>query len=97
MALRREEILARLARLRPELAQLGIKSVAVFGSVARDEAIASSDLDLLVEFERTPGIFGVLEAQERLEGLLCCRVDLVTKGSLHPRLKDRILAEAVYA
>ncbi|MGQ0665072.1 MAG: nucleotidyltransferase family protein [Pseudomonadota bacterium] len=93
----KEELLARLSALKPELERLGIKRIAVFGSVARGEGGPASDLDLLVEFYDTPGIFEFIGVKERLEELLGRRVDLATEGALHHRLRDRILKEAVYA
>ena len=80
-----------------ELQALGISSLSIFGSVARDEAGPGSDVDLLVQFDRPVGYFHLFEVQERLEALLGCKVDLVTHGGLRPELRDDILAEAVRA
>jgi predicted nucleotidyltransferase len=94
----RNEILARLARLKPELiARDRIASLAVFGSVARDEARPDSDVDILVEFDEPPGYFGFVDLQQRLSEELGARVDLFTRASLHPALREKILAEAVDA
>ncbi|MBV8603474.1 MAG: nucleotidyltransferase family protein [Pelomonas sp.] len=84
----REQLLA-IARRR------GITSVRVFGSMARDEALEDSDVDLLVTL--APGTSGLalggllLDAQE----LLGRHVDVVTETSLHPALRDRVIADAV--
>jgi predicted nucleotidyltransferase len=67
----------------------------LFGSVARDEATAKSDVDLLVEFDRPTGFFGLIRLQLFLEELLKCPVDLGTPGGLRPRLRQRALAEAI--
>ena len=84
----REELLS-LAHRR------GITSVRVFGSMARDEARADSDVDLLVTL--APGTSALalggllLDAQD----LLGRHVDVVTAASTHPALRDRVLADAV--
>jgi predicted nucleotidyltransferase len=94
----REEIIAKLRVLKPELARDShVAAIAVFGSVARDEARPDSDVDILVEFEKVPDIFAFLRLQDQLSKRLGRRVELVTKRALHPALKDRILEEAVYA
>ena len=80
-----------------ELRQLGVRSLFVFGSVARDEATDISDVDLLVEFDRPVGYFHLFEVQARLEDVLGCRVDVVTAGGLRPEIRERVMAEAVRA
>lgn len=91
------EILA-ILRSRPhELTRYPIKSLAVFGSVARDEARVESDIDLLVEFSEPIGLFDFVRLQDQLSALLGKRVDLVTPAALHASMRERILAEAVYA
>lgn len=93
-----DRILAVLRENLPELqAEFGVDSLAVFGSTARGQADADSDIDVLVEFEPTPGLFGFLALQERLSTLLEGPVDLVMKTALKPRLRDRVLQEAVAA
>ncbi len=74
----------------------GVKSLALFGSVARDQASPISDVDLLVEFDRPVGLFGLFALQEYLENLLGCPVDLGTPDSLKPRIRDQVLSERVY-
>lgn len=72
----------------------GVRSVRVFGSRARGEATEASDVDLLVEpGEPRPFFFpGGLIAD--LEALLGRRVDVVTLASLHPALRDAVMADA---
>jgi predicted nucleotidyltransferase len=93
----RAEALAQLQRHREELAALHVASLALFGSVARNEAEPGSDVDLLVEFDAPVGLFEFLAVKERLEAILGTRVDLVTRTSLKPQLRERILREAVRA
>ncbi len=76
--------------------KFGVSSLSLFGSVARDEAIDVSDVDLLVEFDRPTGYFGLIALQEYLEGALGRRVDVGTAGSLKPRLRAKVLQECVH-
>lgn len=95
----RDEVLRILAEHREQLRAMGAERLSVFGSVARDEAGDDSDVDILVEL--TPGahigMFEFLALQETLSELLGRDVDLATLASLHPRLRDVILREAVLA
>ena len=93
--MKRAEVLRLLAAHRDELTALGVESLSVFGSVARDEAGPNSDVDLLVEFSRPVGLFGFFDLQERLEAILDTKVDLGTSDGLKPRIRDRVLREAV--
>lgn len=93
----RDEVLRRIRAERPELTRLGVRSLALFGSAARDEATPASDIDLLVEFERQVGLFGFIRVKQHLERILGRRVDLVTPDALKPQLRDAILREAVPA
>jgi len=74
----------------------GVSSLALFGSVARNEAGPTSDIDLLVEFHRPVGLFGLFALQDRMEDICQCKVDLGTKDSLKPHLRSKILAEVIF-
>jgi predicted nucleotidyltransferase len=96
----RRRILEVIADHREELAgDFGVKSLALFGSVVRDEATSASDVDLLVEFDGRPvGLFHLSRTQHYLEGILGIpRVDLVLRDSIKPALRERILREAIHA
>jgi uncharacterized protein len=80
----------------PELERLGVKSLALFGSTARNEATSTSDVDILVEFNRSVGLFEFVRLKILLEEMLNRKVDLVTQDALHPALRERILNEAIY-
>ncbi len=99
VAPRRADVLRVLAAHRAQLEAMGVTSLAVFGSVARDEAGADSDVDILVDFDPTlsVGLFKFLELQEYLEGILGRKVDLGMPGALKPRMRDRILNEQIRA
>lgn len=83
---RRDEILA-IAR------RHGASNVRVFGSVARDEARADSDIDLLVDLESGRSLMDLAELHLALEELLGRSVDVGTM--VKPRLRDRVETEAV--
>jgi uncharacterized protein len=80
-----------------EFRALGVRSLSIFGSVARDEARADSDVDMIAEFDEPVGYFHLFHVRRRLEEILGTRVDLTTPGGLRPELRDGILAEAVRA
>jgi predicted nucleotidyltransferase len=88
------ETTERLAAHAEELHSLGVRSLHLFGSVARGEARFESDIDLLVEFEEVPGFVGYVRLRNRLQEILGHRVDLVMASGLHPRLRERVLREA---
>ena len=73
----------------------GARNVRVFGSVVRDEASGSSDLDLLVDMSEGRTLLDLVALGADLEEALGVAVDVVTEKSLSPYLRDRILAEAV--
>lgn len=95
--MRREEALRILAEHREEIASFGVKSLAIFGSVARDEAGPDSDVDVLVEFGEPVGYFGLFRLRRYLEELFGRRVDLATSGALRESMKAQILKEAIDA
>jgi hypothetical protein len=91
-----EELLSRNRREILQIAERhGARNVRVFGSVARGEARPDSDVDFLVDRgpNRTPFFPGGLLMD--LQDLLGRKVQVFTEGGLHPRLRDRILKEAV--
>ena len=75
--------------------KFGVKSLLLFGSVARNEATSTSDVDLLVEFNRPVGYFGLFALQDYLEKLPGCPVDLGTPDSLKPYIKERVMGELI--
>jgi hypothetical protein len=87
LTLHREAILALAV-------QHGARDVRVFGSVARGEEGARSDIDLLIRLDPGRTLLDLTGLSQGLEDLLGCKVDVVTEGGLYHRLRDRILAEA---
>ena len=91
-----ERIIATLRENMPFLAErYRVKSLQVFGSYVRGEQKRKSDVDILVEFSKTIDLLDFINLERQLSELLGVKVDLVMKGALKPRLKDRILDEAL--
>ena len=73
----------------------GIKKIGIFGSYSRNQQTETSDLDILVEFEREIGL-EFLEIKFFLEDLLGIKVDLATEAMLKPTIRDRVINEVIY-
>ncbi len=73
-----------------------VEEIGIFGSYVRKEQKKKSDLDVLVSFSDTVDLFTFVELANYLSDILGVKVDLVMKDAIKPRLKDRILNEAVY-
>ena len=88
-----------LAKNRDAILQLaearGARSIRIFGSAARGEAHAGSDIDFLVDFPPDTSIFTVVGLWRELTELLGCEVDLLTDGALDEAMKAAILRDAV--
>ncbi|MBE3560753.1 MAG: nucleotidyltransferase family protein [Ktedonobacteraceae bacterium] len=85
---KREDIL-RIASKR------GVSNIRVFGSVARGEADAKSDIDLLVDLEPGRSLFDLGGLLMDLQELLGHKVDVVTVRGLRERIRERVLKEAI--
>ncbi len=73
----------------------GVINVRVFGSVARGEATADSDLDLLVNMAPGRSLFDLVAFSQAVEDQLGHAVDVVTESEVSPYLRERIIAEAI--
>jgi predicted nucleotidyltransferase len=73
-----------------------IKRLGLFGSYVRGEQKRNSDVDILVEFSQTPGLFDFMRVENNLSEMLKKRVDLVMKGALKPAIGKNIMREVVY-
>ncbi len=92
-----ERIIKILKEHERELKEIyGVKSLGIFGSYVRGEQKQTSDLDILVEFERPIDFFEFLELEEYLENLLGIKVDLVLKKTLKPSIAKTVLKEVIY-
>jgi uncharacterized protein len=92
----KDEILTALRDALPDIRRRWpIGSLAIFGSIARGSGGATSDLDVLVEFERPVSLSEFLALENALSALADRRVDLVTREALKPYIGRRVLDEAV--
>ena len=96
MQLTREQVLAKLSEERDNIRRFGVRSLGLFGSVARAENTSASDLDMLVEFDHK-SFDAYMDLKAFLENLFNCPVDLVLANALKPRLREPILNETIHA
>ena len=85
----RREAIARIAE------RYGARDLRVFGSVVRGEADKQSDVDFLVELQPGRSLLDLGGLLMDLQDYLQCRVDVLTPGMLKPRIRDRVLREAM--
>jgi hypothetical protein len=85
-----EEIMSKIT---PVLREYDVGKASLFGSVVRGEDSPDSDIDILVEFSGEKSLMDLAGLRIDLEELLGRKVDVLTFESLHPLLKNRILAE----
>jgi len=88
LQVKREEILKVCAKY-------GARNVRVFGSVARGEADEQSDIDLIVDFEPGRSLLDHAGLWLELQDLLGVKVDVVSGRGIKPRIRERVLQEAV--
>jgi uncharacterized protein len=95
--MKKDDVIAVLQENAAEIHARGAKALYLFGSTARDQAGLESDIDLFLDKEnpRRFSLITLVGLKFFLEGLLKTEVDLATREGLHPRLKERIEAEAV--
>lgn len=93
--MKRETIHRTLTEYRKELSSFRVKSLSIFGSVAREEETEESDLDFLVEFEGKPTYDQYMELKFFLEKILDKEVDLVTKEGLRDKIRPEVEREAI--
>ena len=94
--LSRQDILSVLRSAKPQLEKnYGIKSLALFGSYSRNEASTKSDIDVMVEFNFSPGI-RFIDLADELETLLQHKVDLVSRKAVKPKYFLHIEPQLIY-
>jgi len=91
-----EDIQTILRKQLPELRErYGVKSLRIFGSYARGEQTPESDVDILVEFDRKPGLLKFVNLEAYLSELLGVEVQLTTMEALREEFRDTVVREAV--
>ena len=92
----RDEAIAKLKEHEAELRQLGVEHLYLFGSTARSDARAESDVDLFFDHARGKlGLFQLMDVKERAAAILGRKTDIMTRRSLHPVLRKRIETSAL--
>jgi predicted nucleotidyltransferase len=92
-----EQIRDKLAAMKPFLeTEYHVRELGLFGSYVRDEQTDTSDLDVLVEFDDPVSLLDLVRLENELTERLGMQVDLVTKDSLKPRIKTRVIDDVVY-
>jgi uncharacterized protein len=92
----RAQTLALLSRHKPEMQRrFGVRNLALFGSLARAQSHAGSDIDVLVEFDGPATSARYFGLQFFLEDLLGGSVDLVTRQALRPQLRPFVERDAI--
>lgn len=94
-AMQRDQVIEIVTAHQNELKAMGVRSLDLFGSVARDEATSESDVDFLVELNRPIGLFKFMSIKHYLEDILNCKVDLGTIQALREHLRDPILKDVI--
>lgn len=94
--MKRDDAISRLRAHEADLKRLGVEHLYLFGSTPRGEARDDSDVDLFFDHEKGKlGLFELMDVRERAAEILGGRADVMTRNSLHPRLRKRIEESAV--
>ena len=92
----RNEAIARLKQHKTELKPLGVEHLYLFGSTARGDARDDSDVDLFFDYRKgEPGAYELMDVKEATARILGHKTDIMTRDSIHKRLRERIEAAAV--
>lgn len=94
--MKRKDVLQQLRKYYGDLFKFKVKSLAIFGSVARNETVPESDVDILVEFEGQATFDQYMDLKNFLEDLLGCPVDLLTHKGVRSELRPFIEREIIY-
>jgi predicted nucleotidyltransferase len=94
--MKRDDVLSRLRQHETDLRKLGVEGLYLFGSTAREEAGDSSDVDLFFDYQKGKlGLFELMDVKEYAGRILGRKTDIMTRDSLHKRLRPQIEATAV--
>jgi predicted nucleotidyltransferase len=94
--MKREEVITRLRQHEADLKRLGVEHLYLFGSIARGDATADSDIDLFFDYEKGKlGLFELMDVKAFASGILGHTTDIMTRDSLHKTLRRTIEATAL--
>ena len=91
----RSDIVRNLDKILQLGAKYGASDLRLFGSVMRGDQNVASDVDLLVKMAKGTSLLDLVGLSQELQELLHCRVDVVNERCLYPRIKQRVLSEAM--
>lgn len=89
-------VISRIRKHRAQLTKLGVKSLSLFGSVARGEERSDSDVDILVEFEGRATFDRFMDTKFYLEEILGRKVDLVMPQAIKPRMEAYVMKDLIH-
>ncbi|MBV6621912.1 MAG: nucleotidyltransferase family protein [Rivularia sp. (in: Bacteria)] len=95
--MKRDEVLAIIEKHREQLQNMGVKSLDLFGSVARNEAREDSDVDFFIEFNRSVGLFEFIKVKLYLQDILGRSVDIGTLDTLRDNLREPVIKDMIRA
>lgn len=89
--MKRADAIRVLKRHEAELQQLGVEHLFLFGSVARDGADSTSDVDLFFDHRKgSLGLYELMDVKQKAQEILGTKTDIMTRASLHPLLREQI-------
>ena len=94
--MKRADAISLLQAHEAQLKQLGVLTLYMFGSTAREEAREGSDVDLFFDYDKGKlGLFQLMDVKEYTSGILGCKADIMTRDSIHRVLRDEIESSAI--
>lgn len=93
--MQRDDALSRLRTLRPHFKDMKIKRLVLFGSTARNEARADSDVDLLIDLDGPAGLVMLSRKKREMETYLGCSVDLYPLGGVSPERHPDVIRDMI--
>lgn len=94
--MKRADAITLLQAHEAQLKQLGVLTLYMFGSTAREEAREGSDVDLFFDYDKGKlGLFELMDVKEYTSGILGCKADIMTRDSIHRVLRDEIESSAI--
>jgi predicted nucleotidyltransferase len=94
--MKRADAITLLQAHEAQLKQLGVLTLYMFGSTAREEAREGSDVDLFFDYDKgTLGLFQLMDVKEYTSRILGCKADIMTRDSIHRVLRDEIESSAI--
>jgi uncharacterized protein len=92
--MRKQETLERLRQHADAIRAFGARSLYLFGSTVRDEALPESDIDLFVDYDDTFSAIELVRLRNYVREILGAEADVTTRDGLHPLIRDEVIASA---